>query len=469
MPTYTDYFKAGKVGYQPTDLNFLSTYDAIKEDKDSTLVSPFGTERLIGILDAVDAKAETSNIEFYHYEKRRLMPKVTATTLGGLAGAEVTLTVGAGINESISYGQYNPYIGTGSKDTFTPNKGDVILILNGGVSHGDYVEAIVTASGVDDGLSSGEFNAIPVIATDAIPAIAAAEEIAIIGRVSGEGSGYPKSQDSGVDQIQGQLQTIKNEYQLTIEADAAMTWFEVNGKPMWSSKAEAEEYVKFLNYKELQLLVGQKLTNTTYADAQGDKPVSKTEGLIPAILSRGNTLNYGGASFGYDELEEAAKILDVQKGAVENMLWVGNDLNHLIDKEMRSEAGLVGGGINYGMFNWDEQKKIDFGFSSFKIGDFVFHKKKLPAFSDIQTLGAGGFGYRNEGMILPMDTSVNPTNGENVPVARLRYLAGNEMVVNYIDYDKLESGEGKKGFRYRSHCGLQTYALNRAIYLSANA
>src|SRR5690606_13551628 len=115
---------------------------------------------------------------------------------------------------------------------------------------------------------------------------------------------------------------------------------------------------------------------------------------------------------------------------------------------------LVNGGINYGNFNFTDEKKINLGFSSIKIGEMIFHKKSYSLFNDEQFAG-DGFGFPYEGMVIPIDDRMDPVSRTKVPSFSMNYLSDNgnsrEMVVTPVDLMKVgDDGQDKMEVRYLS-------------------
>jgi hypothetical protein len=148
----------------------------------------------------------------------------------------------------------------------------------------------------------------------------------------------------------------------------------------------------------------------------------------------------------------------------------GIDLSLQIDRELGDR--FLNGAINYGNFNFDQEKAVDLMFSTFKIGEYTFHKKTYDAFNELQGFGADGYGFKNEGMIIPMDNQIDEKTREEVPSLRKRYLASpdgsesRELITT--PFSGLQSGDAGADIfetRYVSHCGFEGFAANRYGYI----
>lgn len=456
-----------------TDRNFLSNYELIKTQVDSTNYLVYGSQRFSGLMELFGAKEAVGDIAFNHYEENRIMPKIKATNGGaGSAGAAVTFDLASAAD--VNYGDASPYAGTATVKHGPVKVNDVIQIKPASgttASSGNYIDCIVTAVDMTAG-SNGQFTAYPLDSTEAIPSIATADEIIITGNAWGEGSGIPSATSFGQTKRTGYIQTIKQTAESTGIANATIQWFkdERTGSVYGAIKEEGAAYTNFLNYREMQLLVGPGLSSTTVSNVfqTAGTPLSMTKGLIPLILERGNTSSYSSIT-GYTtaDLDSDIVTLDQQKGAKNNLFLVGIQLDLQLDNELADFY--KNGSVVYGSYRGTEDKTVSMSFKTIEKGGYIFQKKRLDVFSDLQTFGASGFGYPYEGMIIPADMTTDG-NGKKVPPFRLRYMSeegkkSQEMTVDFVDMRKLENGYDKTQYRYQSKVGLQGIGLNRAIYV----
>lgn len=463
-------FQAGGYGTQ-ANYNFISSMGIHKPDIDPVLTEAYGSQYLTGFFTLVGAEKPVSALKYSHFEEERIMPKIKATTAGAAAGAAATFTLDAAATLAIS--QQNPYIGASTDDMISPRVGDTIHIkpASGLVTAGTYIEALVTSVNK----SAGTFVAYPTQSGVSTPAIGTADEIIIIGSAFGEGSSQPESMNSRVKEYTNTLQISKETFSITNTGKDVVQWIEgvgLNGKKgyFWTVKGEADTYKRFLNKKELTMLVGQGLTNTTLADvyAAAGEPITMTKGLIPSILAGGNNFNYSSATgFTKQDAEIMAKTLDKQKGSKSNMIAAGMNLSIDIDNAMADYN--TAGAISYGNYTMGQEASRAFEFKSFSVGGYTFNKKTFDAFNDLQTLGAEGFGYADEAMIIPMDSTMDKGSNSRVQALRTRYLVGE----NGQRYDEttvvnnFQQAGGKDTYDvfYKAACGFEAFALNRFGYL----
>lgn len=454
-----------------TDLNFLSHYDAVMRNVDNRNYSVYGNGRLTGLLDLFGAKTPTIQSKYEWFEKNRIYPKIKATCAGGSANAAVTFSLTS--DDNISYTDQDPYIGTVTNKYSVPVVGDQIQIkpASGTVSANTYVTALITAVSVSSG-ANGEFTAYPIVSGESIPAISSADEIIITGNAYGEGSATPSARSTQSTKRSNNIQIFKATGESTRVANCTKLWFkdDVTGAEYGMIQEEGEQFTIFLDARELGLLTGKNLTNVTLANVYANlsTPIEMTQGLIPSIFSRGNTETYSPIT-GYTvaDLNNSIVTLDQQKGAKRNMWLHGMEFGLQLDDELADYT--KNGAITYGQFKGSEEKAIDLGFRTVSKGGYTFQKKLLDAFSDVQSLGASGYGYTFEAMVLPMDDATD-ASGKKIPPFQLRYLQENgktseEMHVEFVDLRKVgDTGVDKVQYRYSSMIGLQAIGMNRTIY-----
>jgi hypothetical protein len=473
MSVTVEPFNPGGLNLKPTTHNFIAYNDAIKPDIGLTLTERYGSETLYGLLAMVGQSRPTGNIEYSHHEEKRMMPKIKATSPGGAAGASVTLTLDA--SASVDVSNQLPYdTGATVKQTGVPVRpNDTIQIkpASGIVSQGLYINAIVLT--VNAG--AGTFVAAPLDPLKSIPVIGSADEIIIYGNAHGEGSARNTSVDSEIQKYTNNTQIIKDSYNISGTGDAEILWFKVtdqNGRssPFWTLRGEKQLYQRFHNYKELTMLIGEQMTNDVIANAAAEgEPNKTTRGLIPDILAGGNVLNYTSiAGLTIADMKAMVKTLDKQKGSKENLLEAGIDLSLQIDDEWGDH--LKNGAISYGNFNFTAEKAINLQFSSFQIGNYRFHKKTYDAFNDNQTLGAQGYGYAYEGMVIPMNNdNIDAKSQTAIPSLSVRYLNSSKGVSRETQTTArnmfLINGTDRFEFDYQGECGFEAFALNRFFYI----
>ena len=453
-------YHTGALG-TPTDYNFVSSFDMHKPDNDPDLALVHGKQTLYGLLKAVGNYKSTDSLEYNHWEQDWIMPKIKATGDGDIAGAFVDFTLDATSYVDVGTTPHSPYLGTAA-DVINPVRiGDLILIkpAAGSVNAGTYIRAQVTAK------TTTTFRAYPIVTGEAIPAVAVADEIVIYSNAFGEGTGQPDGRATIPNKKTNNLQIIKNTLSVTGTEDKVVTWVKApNGKNYWYAVEEENTQKVHDNHKELGMIIGKKITNLTLVNLANtnQNTTTATEGLIPSILSGGNTLNYSGITgITLADFETIVKTLDKERGSQKNWLKCGINLSIGIDNILGDR--FKEGGFVYGNVTFDQAKKASLEWDTFSIGNYQFVKDTYAPFNDPQTFGSAGFGFPNEAMVIPMDTRVDG-QGTTVPSLRVRYLEGRENIVTFANMLQID-GTDRLDFRYLSHVGLETFGLSRYYYI----
>jgi len=456
------------------DYGFLSAMDLHKPQFDNELGKRFGNQYLSEFLMNIGYQKPVHGYEYFNFQENRIYPKLKATTGGANAGAVATFTLDASSQQAIDLGT-SPFVGTVDRDITVARIGDIISIkpVSGTVNSSSMVLSRVQSVNV----GAGTFTAIPLQAGDVTPAIGSATEIAIVGNAFGEGSAQPKSRSSKVTKYSNNLQIFKETFGIPGTARAVQTWTDFTNAEtgekgrFYHIKGEQDAYIRFLATRELSLLTNKKITNTTLADAEATngEPLMTTEGLIPFIQSQGNTSSYSGLNgFDKNEMDNIVFTLDSQKGAKDNLFMCGIKLSVQIDDVLADSR--QNGAITFGNYSFDSDAQVNYQFDKYKIGNYTFNKKTMDSLNDLQSLGAEGYGYPHEGMIIPMDNKIDGRNGESIQSLRIRYLADENgerqresAVINM--FAQTESGKDQVEVRYKDALGFEGIGGNRFVYI----
>ena len=149
------------------------------------------------------------------------------------------------------------------------------------------------------------------------------------------------------------------------------------------------------------------------------------------------------------------------------MICPGISLSMQIDDTLADYR--TNGSITYGDYTFGEDAKVNFQFDAFSIGGYEFGKKIFSTFNDLQSLGADGYGFPNEAMVIPMGTTMDKESNEKTNYLRLRYLQDpttGERIRRTSIIDQFEiDGTDQFKVNYIDHCGLETFALNKFAYI----
>jgi len=454
--------------------NFVSFYEAHKPDISEEQVQRYGNS-IVGFLDLVDAKKATTSLEFSRFEKDRIMPKIKATNGGaGAAGAAVAFTLAA--DTKLTSPSASPYDTSAvPSQVSVPVKLNDLIMLKPATgttaSFGSYIQAIVTAVN-----GSTAFTATPTNVLDAIPNMASADEIIIFGNAHGEGSGFQAPMSTKSTKFTEKLQIIKHRMRVTGSESLVKEWYteKSSGESKFMVKGEGDGYAQFMNISELNLLVGETLSNTTLASTfqATNNPLAMTNGLLTQIITGGNILNYNGVSgLVLNDFYDFNVAIDAEKAQKKNLMMSGIEIDQDLDVILGDK--LKDGAISYGGFNLDQEKSVNLSFQKFTIGAYSYDKRSMGAFNDKQTLGAAGYGFKHEAFTIPagsVKVEAGYERGTSIPSLRKRFLANEsksrELSCTY--YNGIEqSAEGTdiEEVRYMSHTALEAQALNQYGYI----
>ncbi len=445
----------------PAGYNFVSTADLVQRHVDPKLVQRYGSQ-LLNMLSNLGYKKPVDNALIYeHYEANRIMPKITASVSSTSGGALATFTLtSTSPVQQFAQSQYSPYVAT-SPATYVAGipvrLNDVIqMFASTGVSSGaNAVQAIVV--GVN--AIAGTFTAYSVN-NATIPTLTDAE-ITIVGKAFGEGSVNSTPLATLSQKYTNTLQTLKEAFEITGTLNKILLYPE---SKTFEIKGEEDAYARMENYRELSLLLGQSISNTNIANQFKTTPVVTTTGLIPTILANGVVQGYSPSlGFGVNELMALTTQLDTQKGSEENLMKVGLNLSMIIDTNLGDY--FKNGAISYGFFGGKE-KAVDFQFKSMNMGNYTFHKGRINAFTDLQTLGAANAPYRYEGMVMPAEGMNDSMSGDAISAIRVRFQPGREMLTTYRDLREV-SDDGRDVIRvdYLATVGLEVMGANSFAYI----
>jgi len=450
----------------PTTYNYVSSLDLVqnlhKPEIDSEFVRRYGDQNLTGFMEMQGYLNPVSAIEYSHYEDDWLHEVVhTSVQAGAANNATVTLTA----QDSFTVNNGNsPYIQDtpASSEAYTPRDQDIIMFP-------DRTLAMVT------NVTGADFDVTPLQDGTAIPTTTVADELVIIGNAHAEQSGQPLSRNGRVNLYTNNLMIKKSTNTVSGTEAGVQTWIEVpdkNGRMgyLWYFESGYQEYRRFMNECEMTMLLGEKITNLTLANTAGQGTVTVTEGLLPFIENNGNTIGYSSITgFTIADLDNAVKTLDREKGAKENTIWAGINLSLGMDDTFMNL--MQDGAISYGAFSGNQEKAIDLQFSSFKRGNYQFHKKTYDLFNDQKTLGAVGQEFPDIAMVIPVGNVAEGKTKMMVPSLRMNYLEGKGNGYSRDMEEWLTGGANgvyntatdEINMHYRAHRGFEGFAGNRFL------
>lgn len=423
---------------QATLSNYVSTLNLHKRDVDEQVYARYGAQGITGLLEMMGAKKECTNGTFEHFEESLLHDYITVTA----------------VNIAAKTGDL--VLGTTTVAAQPVRPGNVLRNASGLTLH---VSAVAQDGGDVDVTVYNYANAN-------IGNLAGADlKFAIIGTEYTEGSGQPLTLTPKVTQYTNTTMIIKESFQVSGSEASNVSYVKVDGGYLWYLKGEADTYKRFLDYAEMQLVLGKKYSN---ASAAPGGAITGTEGLMDFIDNGGikGTLD---AAITMDDLDATIKQLDKFRGSKENALMCGINLSLDIDDIIGAKMG-SSSGASFGTFGNDKDMAVNMGFNSFSRGGYSFHKKTYDLFNH-PSLGEG-LSLAGDGIIIPMDSQRDAKGGDMIPSLRMRYkavpgysremehwLTGSAVLANKTN------GDDVLNCNYRTERGFEGFGANRFVHL----
>ena len=452
----------------PTKYTSLGDFidEVNKPDNRDLLVKTYGNQGITGFLQMVGAvKSNGAADEVQYWEETRLHQLQVATPAASAAAAATTLTLnlasaatsatGATKAAAQKYLRVNDVILVGGVDRF----------IITAVTSGEYSQT-ATAAATAVALSSAGLSA---------SAAAASANFPIVGNMFAQGTdqntGYL---ESNVVKRTNPYQIIKEVYKVTGSQATNIGWVNLgNGDYRWFIKSENDTRQRFLDKREMMMLLGQQVSNSAGISSLGS--IAGSEGYFSAIADRGVVVNSGATTTAaiatLDELDVLITALDKQGSMPEYAMYV-NRLQDLAIDDMIAQGTSTAANITAGVTTQFGQfanaaDMVKLGFSSFMRGSYTFHKHNWKLLNDPTLLANSAF----QGVMIPLARIADPKTGDKAPALELNYKAtngysremehwmtGSILGVTNTNTDALQ-------FNYRSECALVTRAANQHVLL----
>jgi len=402
-----------------------------KEDNREALIKTYGGQGITGFLSMVGAiKAQAVADEVTYWEEARLHQKQVATASAGL-----TLTAANAAAVVVRVGD---------------------VVLSG--SDRFYVSAI----------SSAATPAITLIALDGSAVLAnGAVSLPVIGNLYGQGSDQPNGGfESNVVKRTNPFMIMKEAYKVNGSQATNIGWINLGGGDYrWYMKSEADTRQRFMDKREMMLLLGEKTSAVT--------GISGSEGYFAAIEDRGIVASGTDADFAsLADVDSIIVELDKQGGAAEYAMYVDRSTDLALDDMIAGggaslSAATSGVAGQFGAFNNDKDMAVELGFRTFGRGGYTFHKHDFKLLNDPTLLSGADFA----GVMIPMAKVADAKTGEKAPALEINYKAANgysREMEHWLTGSILGASnatEDSVQFNYRSECNLITRAANRHVLL----
>jgi hypothetical protein len=422
------------------------------------LVKTYGNQTITGFLQMTGAvKSNGTADEVQYWEETRLHPAQVITFAASAAAAATSVVLNMASAATSATGATK----AAAQKYLRVN--DVVLI--GGVDR-----FIITA------VSSGEFSQTATAAATAqalssagltASAAAASATLPIVGNLFAQGSDQNQGYlESDVVKRTNPYMILKETYKVTGSQATNIGWINLgNGDYRWYIKSEQDTRKRFLDKREMMMLLGVANTNSVAINGA----IEGSEGYFSAIENRG-MVNSGYIQT-LTDVDAMVTEFDKQGSAPEYAMYVNRQqdlyLDDLIARGLASTAaGVTIGSQAFGAFD-NGAAAVKLGFTSFKRGSYTFHKQAWKLLNE-PTLLAGSV-YK--GVAIPMATVVDPKTGDRSPALEMNYKAtngysremehwmtGSILGVTNTNVDSLQ-------FNYRSECNLVTRAANRHLLI----
>ena len=440
-----------------------------KPDNRDLLVKTYGNQGITGFLKmtgAVKANGTSDQVQYWEESRLHLRQK------------------GEWINSTSFYidKDIQDDAGTGAPDGDLGDTGDVdnasVVRVNDVILHkGDrYVVTAISTASASNASVTVTVAALGTVtaptAGDALEsAAAAADGAAVIGNLHAQGSDQPSEFiESNVILRTNPYMILKETFKVSGSQATNIGWINVgNGDYRWYVKGEMDTRQRFLDKREMMMLLGKNNSVTV-----GGKSVQGSEGYFSAIEDRGIVTSGTDADFAtLGDIDAIITELDKQGAAPEYAIYANTATMLALDDMIASSAlgATVAqptiGAQAFGAFQNDPQAAVRLGFSSFRRGGYTFHSKSWKLLNDPTLLAGHGF----KGVMIPLTTVVDPKSGNRAAALEMNYKAANgysremEHWMTGSILGVTNANEDSLQFNYRSECNLITRAANQHVLI----
>ena len=422
---------------------YISLYDLVnKPDNRDALIKTYGNQGITGFLQLVGAtKAIGMADEVQYWEETRLHKK-QAGSMAAISLADTTVVLTAASAAKVIVRDNDIVLVNGSERAMVSINGTAITLTS---------------------LLSGGFTAANLNASAEVP---------VVGNLYGQGTDQPTEFiESGIVKRVNPFMIMKDVYSVTGSQATNIGWINLgNGDYRWYLKSEGDTRQRFMDKREMMMLLGEKVTNTAIynpaADPADGNPVYGSEGYFSAIEDRG--IVSGGYLQDLTDVDDLIKVLDKEGGSSEYAMYV----NRVQDLHLDDLIGSAGdttttGAAKFGAFSNSAETAVSLGFRSFNRAGYTFHKHDWKLLNDPTLLADSDFA----GVAVPMAQVADAKTGDKAPALEMNYKAANgysREMEHWMVGSILGASNATKDnveFHYRSECNLVTRAANRHILI----
>lgn len=421
----------------------------------ASLIKTYGDQGITGFLKLTGAvNAAGTADEVTYWEEARLHQSQKIVHSGDDVAQGKTQTFAAGTADAAF--DYD------NTDTLILRKGDVVLMPAG-------ERAVVTSITNAD----GAFTVANLVDANLTAVAAGTYYLPVIGNMYGQGTAQPTEfLQSNVVKRTNTYNILKETYEVTGSQATNIGYIDIGGGDYrWYLKSEQDTRQRFLDKREMMMLLGEKVTNTAnVADATYG---GGSEGYFSAIENRG--LVSDGLIDDLTELDTLVKAMD-KNGCPPEYAVYTNTTQMLAFHDMLAGVETGGGLANaYGAFNNSKDMAVNLGFQSFARGGYTYHLHNWKLLNDPTLLAQGSLADNVvQGVMIPLTTVADPKSGNRAPALEMNYKSTNgysrEMEHwvtggSVLGFNNRQDGKDVATFNYRSETCLVTRAANQHVLL----
>jgi hypothetical protein len=448
---------------------YTSLHDFIDEvnapDIRAQLVKTFGDQGITGFLKLTGAvnSAGTAD-EVTYWEEARLHQRQTGLAKGAVTAADKSFIID-GIHAQGGSG----YDADGEDATVKPlvaRKGDILLV--GGVDRFIVSDvSVTTATGateitlkslLDGGITTG-------ISDNG------ACDFPIVGNMFEQGTDQPdRYLESNVVKRTNPYAIVKEVFKVTGSQATNIGYVDLGGGDYrWYLKGEGDTRQRFMDKREMTLLLGEKATSTD----SGLPSIDGTEGYFAALEDRGMVTSniIGNTTSDFGDIDALITQMDKQGSPSEYAIYANTAQMLALDNMLANggtAASTSGLAANYGAFNNDKDMALNLGFQSFARGGYTFHKHSWKLLNDPTLLAGSAF----KGVCIPLANVTDPQTGAKAPALEMNYKASggySREMEHWVTGGGVlgfnNNGKDVAEFNYRSECNLITRAANQHVLI----
>ena len=456
----TDFSPAAQRRVDPSKYTALADFiDEInKPDNRESLVKTYGDQGITGFLQMTGAtKAAGTNDQVQWWEETRLHPRQDVSANAATGATSSTMVVDLPTTAARVLRNNDVVLFNGNVRGFVSGIPATGYGLDGSGAYATAATALVTVLDGSIGVAASAGTAI-------------ANGLSIIGNLFEQGSDQNDAYlESQVNKKTNNYMIIKEAFKVTGSQATNIGWVNLGGGDYrWYVKGEADTRKRFMDKREMMMLLGQTTSNISNIDG--------SEGYFAAIEDRGIVYN---ASTGLEaldslaEFDEIVKELDKQGANPEYAMYLNTALSLQIDDMIAggiagtsTTSGVTG---QFGAFNNDRELAANLGFSSFTRGGYTFHKHSWKLLNEPTLLADSDFA----GVMIPMSTVVDPKTGDRNPALEMNFKSAggySRDMEHFITGSILGANTDTQDFaqfNYRSEVCLVTRAANRHVLLKS--